>query len=137
MTKNPVVYIVDDTEIVRETVTDMIYMFIEGCSTQQFYHGDGLCGLIGGLKENPAAIIMDTEMSLWDPGKTKIIEKHLQGYHVCEAIRREYGNSIPIIGMSAKPGYKEAWINAGANQFIDKGNLVGFVRDELPKYLEK
>ncbi len=138
MANELIIYTIDDEELLRESTAKAIEMFIPGSSVQKFHHGDGLCGLIGGLKKDPDVIFMDTEMSVKNPRTRKIIEKHMPGYEVCEAIRQEYGPGIKIIGMSAQPEYKPLWLNAGANGFFSKcDSLIGFMRNELPKYLEK
>ena len=60
----------------------------------------------------PHLVLMDTYM----PG--------MKGYEACAQIRsKPYGNFMAIIGMSSMPRAKE-WKAAGADDFIDKTNLL-------------
>jgi len=67
------------------------------------------------LINEPDAVLMDTHM----PDR--------EGYDICALMRQQsYGERIPIIGMSndMDPKVRDAWMQAGANGFIDKADIV-------------
>jgi len=138
ISKEGLLYIVDDSMELRLAIADKLSLSEQTSwiTTEGFDHGDDLCSLLSRAMKLPDLILMDTEMDTVDFFTGKVLKKHAAGYLVCKEIIKEYGNSIPIVGMSMDPDYRELWQSAGANQFICKTILSSFLKDGLLTYLE-
>ena len=67
----------------------------------------------------PHLVFMDTKMP---PGP--------EGYEVCRQMRQtDYGKRAAIIGMSSNndPELREQWLDAGADDFMDKDSIMNRV----------
>ncbi len=69
-----------------------------------------------------AAIIMDTDM------------RKSIGYEVCAEIRKR-DQEVVIIGFSADNEYASRWINAGANEFLQKPVRTDLLETILQQHL--
>ena len=100
------IYVVDDTDLVREFVIEAYKM--RGYETREFSNANSLLEAIAN-GEKPDLILMDTNM----PG-------NLNGYEACEKIKKnEPPNGIKIIGMSGRD-YEDKWREAGADAYFKK-----------------
>lgn len=74
----------------------------------------------------PGLVLMDTNM----PGP--------HGYEVCQQMRREdYGQTAAIIGMSGNsdPELERKWLQAGADDFVEKGTVNSAKEDFYARIL--
>ena len=100
------IYVVDDTDLVREFVIEAYEM--SGYKTKEFSNADSLLEALAN-GEKPDLILMDTNM----PG-------NLSGFEACERIKKnEPPNGIKIIGMSGRD-YEDKWMEAGADAYFKK-----------------
>ena len=120
------VLLVEDTPEFRDLLSDMLGVL---GYTQIQEAGNGHMALELAKNYQPNLVLMDTRM----PG--------LLGPEVCMQMRQEdYGKMAAILGMSndENPTLKDAWLNAGADNFflkdIEPDDLARIIEEALKKY---
>ncbi|MBU0614790.1 MAG: response regulator [Nanoarchaeota archaeon] len=107
------VLVVDDHSSLRSCISAILGL--EGYSNIRLAN-DGMQALEMADDYRPHVVVMDTSMPRMD------------GITACKELRaREYGNNMAIIGMSLgnEFGHKRtAYLDAGADDFIDKSDLA-------------
>ena len=125
MDENARLILVDDDADFRMSVGD--YLKVKGYIVTKYSDGDQLTDNLEKLAPDnlPDLVIMDTEM----PGT--------RGDQVCAKLKKMYQDEISILGMSGRKEYEQIWLEAGADGFIDKSQLVPKLEEKIKEVLSK